>query len=146
MVYAGEHLLPGQIGHFFVLLSLVASLVAAFAYYKTVRSQNTGERKGWLKLARLSFFTDCFSVFTIFFMLVYMMFNHMFEYKYVWQHSSLSLEPKYILSAIWEGQEGSTLLWTIWHCVLGLIFIAREKKWEAPVMSVVSFASSFWPR
>lgn len=143
MVYAGEHLLPGQIGHFFVLLSLVASLVAAFAYYKTVRSQNTGERKGWLKLARLSFFTDCFSVFTIFFMLVYMMFNHMFEYKYVWQHSSLSLEPKYILSAIWEGQEGSTLLWTIWHCVLGLIFIAREKKWEAPVMSVVSFAQFF---
>ena len=110
MTYTGEHLLPGQIGHFFILLSLVASFVASFAYYKTVRSQNPGDKKAWLKLARLSFFTECFSVFSIFAVLLYMMFNNMFEYKYVWQHSSLSLEPKYILSAIWEGQEGSTLL------------------------------------
>lgn len=143
MAYAGEHLLPGQAGHFFVLLSMVASLVAAFAYFKTVKSQHPEDRKAWLKLARLSFLTDCFSVFAIFGLLVYMMFNHMFEYKYVWQHSSLSLEPKYILSAIWEGQEGSTLLWTIWHCVLGIIFISREKQWEAPVMSIVSFAQFF---
>lgn len=143
MTYEGEHLLPGQLGHFFVLLSLVASFVASFAYYKTVRSVNSEDRRSWLKLARLSFYTECFSVFTIFSLLIYMMFNHMFEYKYVWQHSSLSLEPKYILSAIWEGQEGSTLLWTIWHCVLGLIVIAREKEWEAPVMSIVSFAQFF---
>ena len=143
MTYTGEHLLPGQIGHFFILLSLVASFVASFAYYKTVRSQNPGDKKAWLKLARLSFFTECFSVFSIFAVLLYMMFNNMFEYKYVWQHSSLSLEPKYILSAIWEGQEGSTLLWTIWHCVLGLVFISREKEWEAPVMSIVSFAQFF---
>lgn len=143
MTYTGEHLLPGQIGHFFILLSLVASFVASFAYYKTVRSQNPGDKKAWLKLARLSFFTECFSVFSIFAVLLYMMFNNMFEYKYVWQHSSLSLESKYILSAIWEGQEGSTLLWTIWHCVLGLVFISREKEWEAPVMSIVSFAQFF---
>ena len=143
MTYTGEHLLPGYLGHFCVLLSLVASLVASFAYYKTVRSQNPEERKGWLKLARLSFITEAFAVFLTFFVIVYMMFNHMFEYKYVWQHSSLSLEPKYILSAIWEGQEGSTLLWTMWHSVLGLIFIWREKEWEAPVMSVVSFAQFF---
>jgi len=143
MAYEGEHLLPGQIGHFFVLLSLVASFVASFAYYKTVRSQNSADRKSWLKLARISFITEAVSVFAIFGVLLHLMFNHMFEYKYVWQHSSLSLEPKYILSAIWEGQEGSTLLWTIWHCILGLVFIAREKEWEAPVMSIVSFAQFF---
>ncbi|MFV0605730.1 MAG: cytochrome c biogenesis protein CcsA [Niabella sp.] len=143
MTYTGEHLLPGQIGHFFILLSLVASLVASFAYFKTVKAVNPSDRKAWLKLARLSFITEAFSVFTIFAILIYMMFNHLFEYKYVWQHSSLSLEPKYILSAIWEGQEGSTLLWTLWHCVLGLVFIWREKEWEAPVMSIVSFAQFF---
>lgn len=143
MNYTGEHLLPGQLGHFFILLSLVASLVASFSYYKTVKSQAPEERKAWLKLARLSFLIEAFAVFSVFAAIVYMMFNHMFEYRYVWQHSSLSLEPKYILSAIWEGQEGSTLLWTMWHCVLGLIIIRREKEWEAPVMSIVSFAQFF---
>ncbi|MEQ1678948.1 MAG: cytochrome c biogenesis protein CcsA, partial [Chitinophagaceae bacterium] len=28
----------------------------------------------------------------------------------------------------------------VWHCVLGLILIKTSKKWEAPVMTVVSFA------
>src|SRR6185436_16062858 len=28
----------------------------------------------------------------------------------------------------------------IWHCVLGLVLIRTSKKWEAPVMTVVSFA------
>src|SRR5690606_38508850 len=46
-------------------------------------------------------------------------------------------------SAFWEGQEGSTLLWAFWHCVLGLIVIKREKQWEAPVMSILSFAQFF---
>lgn len=142
MQYAGEHLLPGQIGHFFILLSLVASLTAAFAYFKTV--QATAEtKKGWLQLARLAYFTVAASVIIIFITLFYILYHHLFEYKYAWQHTSLSLEFKYIMSAFWEGQEGSTLLWAFWNCILGLVFIIRVKKWEAPVMAVVSFAQFF---
>src|SRR5215212_3671982 len=93
MDFVGEHLLPGKLGPFFILLSLVSSIVS----------------------------------------------NHLFEYKFVWQHSSLSLEAEYLLSCIWEAQEGSFLLWSIWHSVLGLVIIRREKQWEAPVMTVLSF-------
>lgn len=143
MTYTGEQLLPGQIGHFFVVLSLVASLVASFGYFKAVNNPHAEDRKGWMKLARLSFFIECISVFAIFAALLHILFHHMFEYKYAWQHSSLSLEPKYLLSGFWEGQEGSTLLWTFWHCILGLIIIWREKQWEAPVMAIVSFAQFF---
>ncbi|HEU4609291.1 MAG TPA: cytochrome c biogenesis protein CcsA, partial [Chitinophagaceae bacterium] len=32
------------------------------------------------------------------------------------------------------------LLWAFWHSVLGLLLIRTAKKWEAPVMTVVSFA------
>jgi len=39
MNYTGEHLLPGQLGHFFIVLSLVASLVATFAYFKSTVSK-----------------------------------------------------------------------------------------------------------
>lgn len=140
MGYTGEHLLPGQLGHLFIILSFFASLVASFAYYRTMRSQNVADAAAWRKLARGAFIVETISVFTIFALLIYIITNHLYEYKYAWQHSSKALDFKYLLAAIWEGQEGSFLLWSIWHCVLGLVLIKTSKKWEAPVMTVVSFA------
>jgi len=140
MDYIGEHLLPGQLGHFFIILSLVASLVATFAYFKSAQASMDGDAGYWKKLARIAFITEVISVFAIFGILFYIIYNHLFEYKYAWQHSSRSLELKYLLACFWEGQEGSFLLWSIWHCLIGLVIIKTAKKWEAPVMTVVSFA------
>src|SRR6476620_2766598 len=140
MDYTGEHLLPGILGHFFITLSIVASLVATFAYFKTTQSKNESETVSWKTMARGAFLVEVLSVFAIFGILFYIIYNHLFEYKYAWQHSSRSLETKYLLSCFWEGQEGSFLLWSVWHCVLGLIFIRRQKDWEGPVITVVSFA------
>ena len=53
--YIGEHLLPGQFGYFFTLLSLVASLVASFAFAKAFFSNNIEEEKSWNKLAKIAF-------------------------------------------------------------------------------------------
>ena len=140
MDYTGEHLLPGLLGHFFVTLSFVASLVATFAYFKTACAKTKPDSASWKNLARGAFITEAVSVFSIFAILFFIISNHFFEYKYAWQHSSRTLEVKYLLSCFWEGQEGSFLLWSIWHCVLGLILIRKAKQWEAPVMTVVSFA------
>ena len=140
MDYIGEHLLPGQLGHFFIVLSLVASLIATFSYFKSTQSKNDEDAAHWKKLARYAFLTEIISVFAIFGILFFIISNHLFEYKYAWQHSSRSLEVKYLLACFWEGQEGSFLLWSVWHCVLGAILIRTSKKWEAPVMTVISFA------
>jgi cytochrome c-type biogenesis protein CcmF len=139
MDYIGEHLLPGQLGHFFIILSLVASLVATFAYFRSAQSKNESDAAYWKKLARIAFIAEVFSIVAIFIILFYIIYNHLFEYKYAWQHSSRSLEFKYMLACFWEGQEGSFLLWSFWHCFLGLLLIKASKKWEAPVMTVVSF-------
>ncbi|MDZ4809575.1 MAG: cytochrome c biogenesis protein CcsA [Bacteroidota bacterium] len=140
MDYIGEHLLPGQLGHFFIVLSLVASLIATFSYFKSAQSKNDSDAAHWKKLARYAFLTEIVSVVAIFGILFYIIHGHLFEYKYAWQHSSRSLEFKYMLACFWEGQEGSFLLWSVWHCVLGVILIRTSKKWEAPVMTVISFA------
>ncbi|MFI5133541.1 MAG: cytochrome c biogenesis protein CcsA [Chitinophagales bacterium] len=140
MGYIGEHLLPGQLGHFFITVSLVASLVATFAYFKATRSKIETAVSEWKKLARYAFIAEVISIFAIFGILFYIIHSHYFEYKYAWQHTSRSLEVKYMLASFWEGQEGSFLLWTFWHCVIGLIIIRTGKKWEAPVMTVISFA------
>ena len=140
MDYFGEQLAPGKLGHFFIYLSLVSSLVATVSYFLSSQAKNTESANDWKKLARISFIIESISVLSIFAVLFYIIHNHRFEYKYAWQHSSLSLEFKYLLACFWEGQEGSFLLWSTWHCVLGLILIKTAKKWEAPVMTVVSFA------
>lgn len=148
MDYIGEHLLPGRIGHFFTILSFVSSLVATFAYLKASSEKKTLQLldgsfattlSPWHRLARYAFITECISVFIIFGTLIYILTHHYYEYKYAWQHSSTSLEFKYLLAGLWEGQEGSFLLWTFWHCVLGLFMIRSGKAWEAPAMTILSF-------
>ena len=52
MNYQGEHLLPGQLGHFFIVLSFVASLVATIAYYQSSVKSFGLAADPWKKLAR----------------------------------------------------------------------------------------------
>lgn len=140
MDYIGENLLPGQLGHFFIVLSLVASLLATVTYLLAAQSKNETDSIAWKKLARYAFIVEVISVFSIFGILFYIIHNHLFEYHYAWKHSSRSLEFKYLLACFWEGQEGSFLLWSACHSILGVILIKRSGKWEAPVMTIVSFA------
>jgi len=140
MNYIGEHLLPGQLGHFFAILSLVASLIATIAYFKANKIIDPSEKQSWLKFARGAFFIETIAVFGIFSTLYFIISNHYYEYFYAWNHTSRSLQSEYLLASFWEGQEGSFMLWSFWHCVLGWIFTWRNKKWEAPVMTVISFA------
>ena len=140
MNYIGEHLLPGQLGHFFAVLSLVASLLACIAYFKANKTVIPSEKQSWLRFARFAFLTETVSVLSVFLILYFIISNHYHEYYYAWDHSSRSLQTQYLLASFWEGQEGSFMLWSFWHCVLGWVFIWRVKKWEAPVMTVISFA------
>jgi len=140
MKYLNEHLFPGQLGHFLAILSLVASLLATFSFFKAHKTVGLQENGSWFKLAKIAFAIETVSVIGIFACLYYIISHHLFEFKYAWQHSSKSLEVKYLLSCFWEGQEGSFMLWSFWHCILGWVIIWKSGKWAAPVMFVVSFA------
>ncbi len=140
MEYKGEHLLPGQLGHFFLVLSLVSSLVAMIAYIKANKTAALDEKQSWIRIARFSFLLETVSVLSIFIVLFYIISHHLFEYEYAWKHSDKSLQFEYLLSCFWEGQEGSFMLWSFWHCVIGWVLIKKAKQWEAGTMTVVSFA------
>lgn len=140
MKYLGEHLFPGQLGHFLVLLSFISALIATIAYWKSTTAKLPGDADGWKKLARIAFVVDTISVFSVFGIIYFVVSNHYFEYYYAWNHSDKSLSPSYLISSIWEGQEGSFLLWALWHGVLGILLIGTSKRWEAPVLTVISFA------
>jgi cytochrome c-type biogenesis protein CcmF len=139
MPFIGEQLLPGQVGNFLAVLSLVSSLLATIAYFKATQSKNITEQFSWKRIARVSFAAEIFSVIGIFITLYTIISNHKFEYMYAWKHSNYQLPMQYILACFWEGQEGSFLLWSFWHCILGAVIVWREKEWEAPVMTTISF-------
>ncbi len=138
--YVGERLLPGQLGNAFLILSFVASLVAAIAYFFAEKDQLG---TSWKNTGRWAFRIHFISVLGMIGTLFWMLFNHYFEYEYVWHHSNTAMPMRYIMSCFWEGQEGSFLLWIFWQSLLGLILIRSAKDFEAPVMSVVSLAQAF---
>jgi cytochrome c-type biogenesis protein CcmF len=140
--FVGESLLPGKIGQFFIVLAFGASLLATIAYFFAAKNKNS-EDQSWAKIGRVSFSINIISIIGIGATLFYLILNHYYEYNYVYNHSSKTLPVYYIVSAFWEGQEGSFWLWAFWQSVLGAILIWKAKTWENGVMTVVSFSQVF---
>ncbi|MCF8237843.1 MAG: cytochrome c biogenesis protein CcsA [Saprospiraceae bacterium] len=139
--YFGEHLWPGRVGHFSIILSFVAALLAAFAYGR--HSRNSDATTGWLKLGRWSFLLHSAATLVTIATLFYIMLSRYYEYQYAWAHVSDDLPFAYIFSAFWEDQPGSFLLWAFWHVVLGIILMRTAREWEGPVLVVMSLLQAF---
>ena len=138
--FVGENLLPGQIGQFFVILSFGAALFSLVSYFFAAKNP---EETSWKKLGRIGFWLNALSIFVIGATLFYIIYNHLFEYHYAWAHSSTTLPTHYIISAFWEGQEGSFWLWMFWQVILGIVLVFKSKSWEAPVMTFVMLCQVF---
>lgn len=137
------HYLIGNLGHLFVIISLVAALVSAFSYWKSFYSAQELIGKGWAFNGQVAFYIHALSVLGIVTVLFTIIYRHYFEYHYAYSHSSLHLQAQYMLSCFWEGQEGSFLLWMFWQAILGLILIHTQSTWRAPVMMVFAMVQAF---
>ncbi len=131
--FNGEHLLAGNLGQLFVVFSFVTALLGAFLFAKHTKSQKAIDKR----VAQTVFGIHFASVLAIIATLFYIIYNHHFEYQYAWQHSSLALPTRYMISCFWEGQEGSFLLWLFWEAVLGMFLVLKPSTWQSPVMAVI---------
>ena len=138
-VFQGEHLLPGNIGRLFVVLSFGGALLSAISYYFATINK---EDLSWKRMARIGYYVNAASVVGIGASLFYIIFHHYFEYHYAWEYSSRDLPVYYIISSFWNGQEGSFWLWTFWQGVLGLILIRKARSWETPVMTIIALSQA----
>ncbi|MEQ9468788.1 MAG: cytochrome c biogenesis protein CcsA [Ekhidna sp.] len=132
------HYFEGQLGHIFVIIAFVTSLLSSYAYFKG-RNQN----QSWTSFGSKIFYAHSIAIFGIIGTLFYLITNHYFEYHYVFSHSSKILPTYYQISCFWEGQEGSFLLWMFWNALLGIILINTNKFWKAPVMFIMSLTQVF---
>lgn len=138
--YVGETLLPGQIGQFCLTFGFVACLLAVFAFYRHAQTEDMR----WQRLGKIAFALHGISVITMIGTIFYAMINHMYEYAYAFNHISNDLPMRYIFSAFWEGQEGSFLLWMMWHIVLcGIILFGRQSIWKSPVAAIILAVQAF---
>lgn len=118
-------------------MSFAGALVAAIAFLMAAREDGPAG-KTWGRMGKIAFLTHAGSVLGVIGTLFYLIYSHQFQYHYVWSHSSNELPVYYMISCFWEGQEGSFLLWTFWHAVLGSILLFTSKKWRNVVMGVIA--------
>lgn len=135
--YVGEQKYWGTLGHLLVSLALGGGLLAFFLYLK---AEIWPELKRW---ARGAFLLHGGAVLAIFGLMVFLLLNHRFEYYYVWQHSNRAMSPRYIFSALWEGQEGSFLLWMAWHVLVGILLMTWAGRFESRTMWVLCLVQVF---
>jgi cytochrome c-type biogenesis protein CcmF len=127
----------GFLGSIFATLSFTGALVAMISFFQAAQGPEIG-RKTWRRMASVAWFVHVLSVFGVITTLFYLIYTHNYQYHYVWSHSSNELPVYYMISCFWEGQEGSFLLWTFWHTILGSVLYLTAKAWRDIVLSIVA--------
>ncbi|MCV9388467.1 cytochrome c biogenesis protein CcsA [Reichenbachiella ulvae] len=137
------HYFIGTLGHFLIITAFVSALAAAYGYFQSVNSQDLEDKEYWKKLARWNFIGHGVAAIGVVACLYIIINQGYFEYHYAYSHSSKVLPFYYQVSAFWEGQEGSFLLWIFWDVLLGFVLIKTNKYWEAPVMAIFAVVQAF---
>ena len=106
----------GTLGKLSISLSVVCCMVAMVYYFRAANFDN--ER--YLKVGNWMFMIKGFFMITASGILIYLIMTHQFQYYYVFNYTSLDLQPRYLFSAFYGGQEGSFMLWILFSWVSGI--------------------------
>ncbi|MCL5283376.1 MAG: cytochrome c biogenesis protein CcsA [Armatimonadetes bacterium] len=114
-----------SMGHSAIYIALIATLVAGYAYIAVLRGQAES-----LKLARFSLGLAATGIVIAMGSLLMLFLGHHFEVSYVYEYSSSDLSTPLLISALWAGQSGSLLLWTLLTAVVGIVLAFSSGKDE----------------
>jgi len=151
MNYIGEHTFWALAGHFFTYLAFTGALGTAVFYglnwFRPGACSGPDElgrprpaHGPFVSAGRASFVLHSIGILGVLSILMTAILSHWFEFDYVWRHSSRDLPLEYVFSALWEGQEGSFIIWMFWHMVLGWFLVRGARSWEHGTMAVVGLA------
>jgi cytochrome c-type biogenesis protein CcmF len=114
-----------QLGSFAVLFALALSVYTLFAgALALLRPDAAGERLG--ETARRAGVAIFFAVALAALCLVTAAFQNDFSLAYIFHHSNRDLPPPYKFAALWSGQEGSLLFWSLLLATYGLVLRLRH--------------------
>lgn len=118
-----------MVGFGAVFLALIATGIAAFYYCNhylaTVARQgrSAGQHNG-----RIWYIVSTGLIGTAAAYLLYIILSNQYQFAYVYSYSSRDLALAYKISAFWAGQEGSFMLWLLFHAGFGLLLLRHSNK------------------
>lgn len=138
--YLNEHLWYGHLGQFLIIAAFISALftfIFGLNYYLRLE-----KNEQLLSYTKTFFKVHFISVIGIIVLLIFLFKAQYFEYHYIWRHSSKELPWYFIFSALWEGQEGSFLLWIFWHAILGALLWRNLTENRVGVISILCFVQA----
>lgn len=103
-----------------LFLALVITGIAAFCYFNAHFARMTGRTE---KTGRCALYYQasaaCIAAAAAY--LLFIILGDQFQFAYVFGYSAKDLPLVYKISAFWAGQEGSFMLWLLFHAVFGVI-------------------------
>lgn len=125
-----------MIGYGAVVLALIVTLIAASCLGAVSIVRKSG-RQSWEHSGRFCYQVSVGLIGIAAIYLLYLILGNRFEYAYVFAYTSRDLPLAYKLSAFWAGQEGSFLLWLVFHALFGLL-LTRKPAAPGGVITVYS--------
>lgn len=129
-----------MIGNIGIYVAFLGAIIAVATFFIAA----VCDRASVLRLSRSTFYLHTLGLVISSLYLLFALLTHKFQYYYVYAHTEQGLALKYLISAFWAGQEGTFLLWALLGAVIGLVLIKRERKYEAPVMTLVAAGQVFF--
>ena len=101
-----EHTIWGEIGKLSILLSFFMVLFSAlvFGFSKMLKAEE--DKKRFIRTGTIGYVMHLIALATSSAILIYLIFNHYFEYAYVWKYSSVLIAFKYTIACFWAGTRG----------------------------------------
>ncbi|HYW34682.1 MAG TPA: cytochrome c biogenesis protein CcsA [Balneolaceae bacterium] len=130
----------GVIGKVLIDVAFVCSLLAGLGYFFYARNGND-------RLFRLSSWligAEGILIAVAAGLLLRLILTHQFQYYYVFDYTSRSLQLKYLISAFWGGQEGSFMLWIFFTVIVSLGLMRWTRKpYRGPVLFFMALTQAF---
>ncbi|MEX0610116.1 MAG: cytochrome c biogenesis protein CcsA [Balneolaceae bacterium] len=130
----------GIFGKIFISATFVVAILSAIFYFLSASRDNDRYFRigNWLFGLKTLFLVLASAI------LVYLLFQHQFQYYYVFNYSSLDLNPRYLWSAFYGGQEGSFMLWIFFSAFFGFGLMKWTRKpYKAAVLFFLMLTQVF---
>jgi cytochrome c-type biogenesis protein CcmF len=119
------------VGTMFIVAGIVAALLATVSYALVPRGNLAA-----LTYGRLGTRASLVAVLLVVGLLNYLFVAQRYDIQYVYDYSSIDLEPHFRVAAVWAGQPGSFVIWALWGVVTAQFLVGRARHNEPYVLSV----------
>lgn len=138
-----------KLGMILIVFAFISGLTSALFYWLAKNNEMDKNKKkvittNYKSYGRYAFYFSMSLITLAAAYLYYLIFNHQFQVKYIYQYSSRDLPFGFLLSSFWAGQEGSFLLWTLFLAWLGVVFIRTAKEYENYGMFFLNLVQAFF--